>query len=143
MHSDTLARTFGPAVRLIEHRAECDGGLDRLRLLPDGPYGYCVKKSGRRLSRANHDRFEGVRSCGGGVDATVLAWYALPMSLAELQQEVEALSPAELDAFTSWLDNMTARRGDERFELDVLAGKLDALGQRADLDFELGKCCEL
>jgi len=65
------------------------------------------------------------------------------MSLAELQQEVEALSPAELDAFTSWLDNMTARRGDERFELDVVAGKLDPLGQRADRDFELGKCCEL
>jgi len=65
------------------------------------------------------------------------------MSLAELEQEVEQLSPADFNAFTRWMDEVAARKGDERFEADALAGKLDALGRKADRDFEAGKCREL
>ena len=65
------------------------------------------------------------------------------MSLVELEQEIERLSPADFNAFTSWMDDYAARRCDAHFEADALSGKLDALGRRADRDFELGNCCEL
>jgi hypothetical protein len=65
------------------------------------------------------------------------------MSLAELEKEILKLSRGELDAFTRWLDDYTARSWDEQFERDVAAGKLDRAGTRADGDFENGRCTEL
>jgi len=65
------------------------------------------------------------------------------MSLAELEQEVDQLTPAEFNAFTRWMDEYAARKWDAQFEKDVSTGKLDALGRKADKEFEAGKCTEL
>ena len=65
------------------------------------------------------------------------------MSLAELEQGVEQLTPAEFSAFTRWMDEFAARVWDAQFEKDATSGKLDALGRKADAAFESGKCTEL
>jgi hypothetical protein len=65
------------------------------------------------------------------------------MSLTELEKEVQSLSPGEFSAFTRWLDEYAAQKWDEQFEQDVAAGKLDKLGNKADVAFESGKCTEL
>ncbi len=64
------------------------------------------------------------------------------MSLAELEKEVLKLSSGELSAFTRWLDDYTARSWDDQLEHDVAAGKLDRFAQKADEDFESGRCTE-
>jgi len=65
------------------------------------------------------------------------------MSLAELEMEVQNLSPGELSAFTRWLDDYAAKKWDAQFDQDVAAGKLDKLGAKADQAFETGQCSEL
>ena len=65
------------------------------------------------------------------------------MSLAELEKEVQRLSPGELSAFTRWLDEYSARQWDGQFERDVASGKLDKLGEQADQAFKAGTCSEL
>ena len=65
------------------------------------------------------------------------------MSLAELEKEVQNLTPRELEAFTRWLDEYTADQWDARLEKDFAAGKLDPLGKEADRAFEAGQCSEL
>jgi hypothetical protein len=64
------------------------------------------------------------------------------MSLAELEKEVLKLSSGELSAFTSWLDDYTARSWHDQLERDVAAGKLDRFAAKADEDFETGRCTE-
>lgn len=65
------------------------------------------------------------------------------MSLTELESEVQKLSPAELGAFTRWLDEFAASRWNTQLEQDVASGKLSTLLAKADADFESGKCREL
>ena len=65
------------------------------------------------------------------------------MSLAELEKEVESLTPNELSAFTRWLDGYTSKQWDQKFESEVKQGKLDKLGKEADQAFESGQCTEL
>ena len=65
------------------------------------------------------------------------------MSLAELEKEVLKLSSGELSAFTRWLDDYTARSWDAQLERDVADGKLDRFAEKADEDFETGRCAEL
>jgi hypothetical protein len=62
------------------------------------------------------------------------------MSVQELENAVAQLSPDELTKFTSWFEEFVADAWDHEFEADVKAGKLDALGQEADKDFEAGRC---
>lgn len=66
-----------------------------------------------------------------------------PVSLTELESEVQKLSPAELGAFTRWLDEFAASRWDAQLEKDVGSGKLSTVLSKADADFESGKCSEL
>lgn len=65
------------------------------------------------------------------------------MSIAELENEITKLSPEELGAFTRWLDDYTAQKWDKQLEADVAAGKLDHLAEKADTDFNAGRCTEL
>ena len=65
------------------------------------------------------------------------------MSLAELEQEVQRLSPSELGAFTKWLDEYAAARWDNQIERHVAEGKLSRILDRVDSDFESGRCTEL
>lgn len=65
------------------------------------------------------------------------------MSLSELETEVQKLSPGELNAFTRWLDEYAATQWDTQIEQDVASGRLAKLLNKADAEFEAGKCKEL
>ena len=62
------------------------------------------------------------------------------MSLAELEQKVQELSPGEFSAFTRWLDEFTATQWDAQIEQDVSSGKFDKILAKVDAEFESGKC---
>jgi hypothetical protein len=65
------------------------------------------------------------------------------MSVEELQAAVAQLPAEELDRFSQWFEEFVADQWDRRIEADILAGRLDAAGRRADLDFEAGRCTPL
>lgn len=65
------------------------------------------------------------------------------MSVEELELVVSGLTADELTLFAKWFDEFRADQWDRRIEADILAGKLDAAGQRADDDFESGRCTSL
>ena len=46
----------------------------------------------------------------------------------------------ELTAFAQWFEEYLANAWDRRIEADILAGRLDEAGRRADQDFEAGRC---
>ncbi len=60
-----------------------------------------------------------------------------------LEREVRDLSPEELAAFRKWFLAYDWEGWDRQFEQDVLAGKLDALADRALRDHEAGKSTKL
>ena len=65
------------------------------------------------------------------------------MSVEELQSAVAQLPAEELDRFSQWFEEFLAEQWDRRIEADVLAGRLDVAGRRADADFEAGRCTPL
>jgi hypothetical protein len=65
------------------------------------------------------------------------------MSVEELQSAVSQLPTEELDRFSRWFEEFLAERWDRRIEADILAGRLDAAGRRADEEFEAGRCTPL
>jgi hypothetical protein len=65
------------------------------------------------------------------------------MSVEELEVVVSHLSPEELVRFSEWFEEFLSRQWDSQIEADALAGRLDAAGQRADDDFETGRCTPL
>ena len=65
------------------------------------------------------------------------------MSVKELQSAITSLPPEELDQFSRWFEEFLADQWDRRIEADILAGRLDAAGRRADEEFEAGRCTPL
>ena len=65
------------------------------------------------------------------------------MSVDELQAAVSELPAEELARFSDWFEEFLADQWDRRIEADILAGKLDEAGRRADEDFEAGRCTPL
>ena len=65
------------------------------------------------------------------------------MSVQELEAAVAQLAPDDLAQFAKWFEDYQADEWDRRFEADVAAGKLDALGRQADEDFEAGRATAL
>ena len=65
------------------------------------------------------------------------------MSVEELQAAVAQLPAEELDRFSQWFEEFLAEQWDRRIEADILAGRLDAAGRRADEEFEAGRCTPL
>ncbi len=65
------------------------------------------------------------------------------MSVKELQSAVSVLPPDELDQFSRWFEEFLAEQWDRRIEADIVAGRLDAAGRRADEEFEAGRCTPL
>ena len=61
------------------------------------------------------------------------------MSVQELEAAVSQLDSNELARFAEWFEEYQADEWDRQIEADVVAGRLDALGQQADADFEAGK----
>jgi hypothetical protein len=61
-------------------------------------------------------------------------------TVEELEAAVAGLSKPELSHFFRWFEEFIADQWDSQIEADILAGRLDAAGQRADEDFEAGRC---
>lgn len=61
-------------------------------------------------------------------------------TVLEIETAVRALSSEELSAFRKWFAEFDAAIWDRQFESDVLAGKLDALGDQALQEFHNGTC---
>jgi hypothetical protein len=62
------------------------------------------------------------------------------MGVEELQAAVAQLPAEELDRFSAWFTEFLAERWDRQIEADILAGRLNAAGRRADEDFQAGRC---
>ena len=62
------------------------------------------------------------------------------MSLAELEKAVATLPPEEFSEFSSWFEDFLAEQWEKKLEADVATGKLDSLADKADKDFEAGRC---
>jgi hypothetical protein len=65
------------------------------------------------------------------------------MSVEDLQTAVAQLPAEELDRFSLWFEEFLAEQWDRQIEADILAGRLDAAGRRADEEFEAGRCTPL
>jgi hypothetical protein len=59
-----------------------------------------------------------------------------------IEQQVQALSAAELAAFRQWFHEFDAAVWDRQIEEDIQAGKLDRLADAALQAFKAGKCTE-
>lgn len=62
------------------------------------------------------------------------------VSLQELEAAVTQLPVEDLTAFARWFDEYLADAWDRRIEADILAGRLEEIGQRADAAFNAGQC---
>lgn len=63
--------------------------------------------------------------------------------VANLERVVKDLSPEELAAFRKWFAAYDWKVWDRQLEQDVLAGKLDALAEKALRDHAAGKSVKL
>ena len=65
------------------------------------------------------------------------------MSVQEIETAITKLPTQELAQLASWFEEFQADQWDQQIEADALAGRLDALGQQADREFEAGHCRRL
>ena len=65
------------------------------------------------------------------------------MNIEELESAVAQLSREKLAEFSKWFEEFMADQWDRQIEADILAGRLDAAGQRADEDFIAGRAMPL
>ena len=56
---------------------------------------------------------------------------------------ISHLPAAEFARFSQWFEEYLAEQWDRKIEADILAGRLDAAGQRAEEDFKAGRCTPL
>jgi hypothetical protein len=64
----------------------------------------------------------------------------IAVSLEELEAAVVHLPAKDLEKFARWFEEYFADAWDRRIEADIRAGRLNEAGQRADTDFEAGRC---
>ena len=62
------------------------------------------------------------------------------MSVEELETAVSRLSADELANFSRWFEEYVADQWDRQIDADIVAGRFDAAGKRAESDFEAGRC---
>jgi hypothetical protein len=62
------------------------------------------------------------------------------MSVQELENAIRQLSADEFAQLAHWIDAYRADQWDRKIEADILAGRLDEAGNRADADFDAGRC---
>ena len=65
------------------------------------------------------------------------------MSVQEIEAAITRLPAPEMVQFTAWFEQYQADLWDRQIEADALAGRLDALGQEADQEFEAGRTAML
>jgi hypothetical protein len=61
----------------------------------------------------------------------------------DIEREIQALNPDELQAFRKWFWEFDAEEWDLQFEKDALSGKLDSLAETALKSFKSGHCSEI
>jgi hypothetical protein len=64
----------------------------------------------------------------------------LSMSVQELENAIRQLSREEFSRLAQWIDEYRAEQWDRQIEADILAGRLEEAGCRADADFDAGRC---
>lgn len=64
-------------------------------------------------------------------------------SVKEIEEAVQRLTPAELEAFRDWFAEFDAAAWDRQLESDAAARRLDALADEALNDLKAGRCTEL
>jgi hypothetical protein len=70
--------------------------------------------------------------------------YSFVMStIQEIEDAIRQLSPEDLAAFRAWFAEFDAGLWDRRMEVDISAGRLDALAEEALEDLRDGRCTEL
>lgn len=62
------------------------------------------------------------------------------MSVQEIEAAITSLSPEDLGRFSQWFEEYVAEQWDRQIEADILAGRFDAAGERADAEFKAGRC---
>ena len=67
-------------------------------------------------------------------------WYTSLMSVQEIEKAISRLPAPEVAQVASWIERYQADLWDRQIEQDALAGRLDALGEQADREFEAGRC---
>jgi hypothetical protein len=65
------------------------------------------------------------------------------VSAIELEDAVQNLPPKELARFAEWFEQFVDNQWDKKFSADVAAGRLESVAQKADADFEAGRCAPL
>ena len=65
------------------------------------------------------------------------------MSLQELETAVTRLPQEDLSAFSRWSEEFLADQWDARIERDIQAGRLRKAVEKADADFDAGRCTPL
>ncbi len=65
------------------------------------------------------------------------------MNIEELEAAVARLPPSDLARFSQWFEEFMAEHWDSKIESDILSGRLDAAGKRADEAFSAGRCTPL
>ena len=60
-------------------------------------------------------------------------------TVIEIERAVEKLSPADLAELRAWFAEKDAAEWDQQFEADVMAGRLDALGEAALKELREGR----
>ena len=63
------------------------------------------------------------------------------MSVQEIETAITQLPTPEISRLAAWFEEYQADLWDKQIEMDVHAGRLDALGAEADREFEAG-CCQ-
>ena len=62
------------------------------------------------------------------------------MNIKEIESAIAQLPPSELAALAKWFEEFHAQAWDEQLERDLKAGRLDALIEEAEQEFEQGRC---
>jgi hypothetical protein len=62
------------------------------------------------------------------------------MDVKEIESAIAQLPPSELAELAKWFEEFQARVWDKQLEQDVSGGRLDAMIQQAEQDFEQGRC---
>jgi len=61
------------------------------------------------------------------------------MNVKDIESVIAQLPQSELEEFAAWFETFLTEAWDDQIEEDVRAGKLDALLQEAEREFEAGE----
>ncbi|MBA3240232.1 MAG: hypothetical protein H0T60_03310 [Acidobacteria bacterium] len=62
------------------------------------------------------------------------------MGIKEIESAIALLPPSELAELAKWFEEFQAQAWDEQLEDDVKSGRLNAMIEQAEQDFEQGQC---